>query len=150
MGYAILAWGHAAQSYRVFKIQRKMIRIISGLGYRSDCKSAFTDHNILTFPSMYVLECLTYIKSNLKELPTNADNHNHNTRKKSDLSIPFCRLSKSQNSYIPVGIKMFNKLPSSVQNIVDIKSFRVKIKRFLISKAFYSIGEFMDSDLSVL
>lgn len=39
--YAITAWGHAADSARVFALQRRALRVMAGLSYREDCRNAY-------------------------------------------------------------------------------------------------------------
>ena len=65
LAYAVRAWGHTADCYRVFGMQRKAVRIVAGLSYREYCKNAFSQLKILTFPSLYIFENLPYNKKNL-------------------------------------------------------------------------------------
>lgn len=65
LSYAILAWGHTPHIYRVFGIQRKALRIITGLGYRDDCRGEYVGMQLLTVPCVFILECLLYVRQNL-------------------------------------------------------------------------------------
>ena len=43
-----------------------------------------------------------------------------------------------------MAVKIFNSLPIDIKNETqNIKLFRAKLKKYLISHAFYSVGEFM-------
>lgn len=150
MSYAVIVWGDAADFDRVFSIQRRIIRIIACLGYTDDCKNAFIEFGILTLPSLYILECLTYIKTNLSNYPTYFNQHDHNTRTKHNIITPYYRLSKSQNGPNYLAIQMFNKLPSNIKNIENLNIFRNIIKSFLIGKAFYHYKEFLECDIPPL
>jgi len=58
ISYAILAWGHSAGRHRVFGLQRRAVRVVFGLSYREDCKSAFIDLRVLTVPWLYLFAWL--------------------------------------------------------------------------------------------
>lgn len=65
ISYAILVWGHSAEVRRVFGLQRKAVRIISGLGFRYDCRYMYNKRLcLLTVPCMYVMECLLHVRQN--------------------------------------------------------------------------------------
>ena len=61
--YGILLWGHSPVLGRIFGIQRRVVRVLSGLGYQDDCRISFSELNIMTVPSLYIYECLKYIRS---------------------------------------------------------------------------------------
>jgi len=41
------------------------VRVVSGLSYREDCKSALIDLRALTVPCLYLFACLVYVRENL-------------------------------------------------------------------------------------
>ena len=146
LSYAIVAWGHAAECYRVFSLQRRAIRILSNLGYRDDCRGGFISLNILTFPSIYILETLLFVRNNIDMYPTNLHIHSLDTRGKELLTIPALRLSKSQNGPNYLGIKFFNKLPPEVRHL-EPKQFKRWVHGFLARHPFYSVAEFLNTKL---
>lgn len=147
ISYAVLAWGHAADCHRIFNLQRKAIRILDALKYRDDCKKSFINHGILTFPSIYILENLLYMKKNLASYDTHDSVHNHCTRNKDKLVVKYCRLKRCQNGPNYWAIKFFNKLPQKIKDL-PLQHFKQRIKKFLISKAFYSYNEYLTCNIS--
>lgn len=147
LSYAILAWGRAANWWRVFAIQRRAVRIVAGLGYRQDCRAQFVGLGILTFPSVYIYELMLYAKKNLNKFPTNNNYHAYSTRGGAELQTPYRRLTKSQRGVNFLAPKYYNKLPAELRNM-DMTKFRVQLKRLLVSKAYYSYDEFLCDDLS--
>ena len=142
--YGILAWGHAAQASRIFKLQRRAVRVLENLHYRADVRQTFIKLNILTLPSMYILSCLTYVKNYLDEYSSHCELHNHNTRYKGNIRLKYLRLGKSRMSVNHFGPKFYNKLPNHVRNL-DKKQFCMSVKKYLLSNAFYSSQEFLDN-----
>lgn len=143
--YAILCWGHSCHSERLFKIQRRVVRFITNLGYRDDVKSKFTQEKILTLPCVYIFECLKFMKKNLDLYEKNGDIHQYHTRTKDDIVKKFLRISKSRNSGNYYGPTFFNKLPTSIRKL-PFNKFESYIKNALIEKTYYSISEFLNDD----
>lgn len=140
LNYAILAWGHSTHASEVFSIQRKCIRVISGLAYRADCHSAFVSLKVLTVPCLYIYSSLLFIKNNLSSYSTCA--HGYETRGRDNLVPDFHRLSRSREATGYYGLQFFNALSQSVRQLPGAQFSRT-IKRFLIENAFYSYDEFL-------
>ena len=140
--YAVLAWGHAADVGRLFRLQRKAIRILAGLKFRDDCRDAFRGLGILTLTSVYILQNLLYIRKNLTLYDTHEDVHKYCTRNRTDIVPLHCRLRRCQDGPGYWGIKFFNVLPAEVR-ILPFNSFKLKIRNILTLNSFYSIDEFL-------
>lgn len=149
LSYAIIFWGHSSQWQRIFRIQRNAIRIICGLAYRDECINSFKSLNILTFPCLYILECLIYVKKNINNFSTHEGNHDYPTRNRTNLCLPQVRLKKSQNGPNFLGLKFFNKLPDEI-TVLPINKFKFQVKKFLSNKVYYSYHEFLCENVSIL
>ena len=147
ISYAIVAWGHATSSDRIFRLQRRSIRIISRLGFREDCRSAFVLHKIMTFPCIYIFNCLNFVKTHQDKYKSHQDIHNYLTRNNNKLYPEFVRLKKCQNSPNFMGIKFFNVLPEAIR-CLDTNLFKSKLKEYLISKSFYTYDEYLQNNFS--
>uniref|UniRef100_A0A0A9XA98 ATP-dependent RNA helicase DBP7 n=1 Tax=Lygus hesperus TaxID=30085 RepID=A0A0A9XA98_LYGHE len=144
MAYSILAWGHAPSCRDIFALQRRAIRVISGLSYRADCRSAFTTLGVLTFPSAYILECIIYVKRNTKAFSSNSDAHQYMTRGRENLAVKFNRLQACQNSTNYWCVKLYNRLSPSTKAL-NIKSLKSKAIEYLKKHAFMSLNEFLEA-----
>ncbi|CAH0546230.1 unnamed protein product [Brassicogethes aeneus] len=142
MTYSLIIWGHATSSGIIFALQRKVVRIVAGLGYRDDCRAAFRDLGILTFPSAFILQNILYVKKHLSNYKTHTTVHQHHTRNKDDLIVRFSRLSKTQHGPEYHGIKFFNKLSNQRKNL-SFDELRLFLIERLIRKAYYSTDEFL-------
>jgi len=75
--YGITFWGNSPHSEEIFKIQKKIIRIITNSSKIASCWQLFKEFNILQIQSQYIFSvlktnfCLThkYIKSTQGKLP---------------------------------------------------------------------------------
>jgi hypothetical protein len=47
--YGLIFWGGDSKSKTIFKLQKRVIRIISGIGRLSSCRQLFKDLNLLPF-----------------------------------------------------------------------------------------------------
>jgi hypothetical protein len=137
--YGIILWGGNNESNKIFKLQKKVLRIISGVSNRTSCRQIFKDYNILTLSSSYILEQICFIKKYKDLMATNLDIHNHNTRRKLNLHVQHYN-TVFKKSVINMGISLFNK----TQDQTKLKeNFKKDLKSFLLKHCFYSVDEFM-------
>ncbi|KAG8272042.1 hypothetical protein J6590_050947 [Homalodisca vitripennis] len=72
------------------------------------------------------------------------DVHQYETRGRDNLRTHQRRLT-SQHIPQQVGVRLINKLPEDIKNSNNLNQFKTRLRRLLVSKAFYSIDEFMTS-----
>jgi hypothetical protein len=141
MTYGLIVWGGAPASRDVFILQKRAVRVVAGVDFREHCRPLFINLRILTFYSVFILQNLLFMK-NKSNLAYNVDKHNHDTRRKHDVQIPYVRLSKTMKKPSVIGTRLYNKLPLAVRNL-EIKRFKAAITQFLLKNAFYSCDEFL-------
>lgn len=144
--YAILVWGHSCHSDRIFALQRRAVRVLAGLGYRDDARIAFTRLGILTIPCKYIFECLVYTYKNIDKYSRNGDCHNYPTRVRQEIRVNYLRLNRSRISTNYYGPILFNKLSDRLKSL-PLSIFKSKLKDLLHKVAYYSVDEFLKSDI---
>ena len=117
MSYGIISWGNSPQSPVSFKMQKRVIRVIMGTGYRESCRGLFKELKILTLSSQYILSLLLFVVHNREYFDPNITYHHFNTRQKNDLHLPHVSLTRCQRGVLYSGIKVFNALPTTIKNI---------------------------------
>jgi hypothetical protein len=65
--YGLIFWDGDSKSKIIFKLQKRVIRIIGGVNRLSSCRKLFKDLNLLPLPCMYIFELVCYIKSHFGE-----------------------------------------------------------------------------------
>ena len=136
----IVFWGNSTHAHQVFKLQKRVVRIMSGDGLRSSYRSVFRKHNILPIACQYILSLMLFIRDNQKNFPTNSYVHGLDTRNK---HLPTVNLSCVQYGVSHSVSEICNSLPSNIQSHRnDRKSFKNKLYIYLIFHYFYSITEF--------
>ncbi|KAL1448050.1 hypothetical protein WDU94_012322 [Cyamophila willieti] len=143
LSYAVLAWGHSSVKDRAFSLQRKAIRIVGNIHYRAPCQSTFQSLCILTFPCLYIYNCLIHIKTHESSLLRNRDVHDYETRHRDNIRGGHLRLKRSQNGTLYWGSMFYNKLPPSVREL-PLKNFCSVLQDFLVARAYFSIQEYLD------
>lgn len=146
MRYGLIIWGNSVDIDKILLIQKKALRIITGSDYLEHCKPLFIETGILTVINLYIFDVLTMVKKNVVCLSHRNDIHDHLTRKRNELELPRYRLSKSMHYHRYLGIKMYNKLPSSMKQLTD-KKFSTVLYEWLSKNPFYSIDELLTCDL---
>jgi hypothetical protein len=104
--YGIIFWSNSTGSDEVFKLQKRVIRIITNSNSRTSCRDLFKELNILPLQSQYILSFAVYVAKNIDDFTTNSDIHSINTRHKSSLYPPLIRLTKYQKGVYYTDIKI--------------------------------------------
>ena len=140
--YGIMFWGGDGKSIKIFWLQKKVIKLITGVHKCESCRPIFRKFKILTLASLYIFEMLCFLKKYQGKVKHNLEIHEHNTRKKHDLHTKHCNTVLYHRSVINMGIKLFNKLPIQIKQLDNFKSFKREVKTFLVHNSFYTIDEF--------
>jgi hypothetical protein len=138
--YGIIFGGNSIESTRVFQLQKKIIRAMTGRNARASCRPLFKSLGILTLPSQYILSLMRFLSQNIETYVSNSSVHEFNTRNKSKLHMPNVNLSLSQKGVHYARIKIFNKLPKSIADLVlNNRRFIASLEKYLLKKTFYSV-----------
>jgi hypothetical protein len=143
MSYDIIFWGSSTLTNNIFKIQKRVIRIMDNKSNQYSCRQLFKQYQILTLPAQYILSLAMFVIKHKDSFPTNSSIHDLNTRHKFNLHLPLTNLSLVQKGALYSGIKVFNYLPSHIKSFSkDVKQFKHKLKNLLLEQSLYSIEEF--------
>ena len=136
--YGIIFWGNSAYSSNIFKIEKRIIRIIMNASNRDSCCQLFKNLKILTLKSQCIFSLLLFVAKNRDLYELNSEIHNINTWFSSDLHTPTANLTTFQKGPFYFGIKVFNHLAKNIKNTShDKNKFRSVLKSFLLIKSFY-------------
>jgi hypothetical protein len=96
-------------------MQKKLIRIMMGVGQTHTYQDLFKKLGILPIPCVYVLSLMVFVVSNLDMFQINNSMHMINTRISDHLHLRIMRLSPYQKCVHFSGVKLFNILPPKFQ-----------------------------------
>ena len=88
MSCGIMFWGQASHSSVIFNMQKRVIGILMGLGYRESCRKSFKKFKILTLSAQYIFSSLPFVVNNRGCFVSNNEYQNINTRQKNYLHFP--------------------------------------------------------------
>ena len=138
MTYGIIFWGNSPHSTNIFKIQKRIIRIMTKSRSRDSCRQLFKRLENLPLQSQYILSVLLFVVKNKDLYTTNQEIHSINTISNINLHPAVCNLTVFQKGVYFSGIKLFNHLPLNIKCLSsEIKSFKPALKRFLNLHSFY-------------
>lgn len=143
LSYCISVWGLSAHMGRLFILQKRAIRIIFNIKFRNSCVETFKNFNILTVPCIYIYKILIFIHVNKSSLELRSDVHDYCTRYSGHISLQSHRHTYYKRSPVYSGSSLYNMLPESFKNIANVRLFKVKLRQYLCSHAFYSVSGFM-------
>ena len=146
MEYGVIVWGNSVESRRVLLQQKRIVRVMTGSRPKTSCKPLFQRLEILTLPSQYIFSLTKFLTLNLEIYKFNSTVYDINTRHKLKLHMPSTKLTMYQRGVYYSSIKIYNKLPDVIAELViNRKSFLLQLRKYLIDKAFYSIEEYMNA-----
>jgi hypothetical protein len=143
MTYRLIFWGNSLCSNIIFRLQKRIIRIIVGIRGRDSCREHFKKLKILPLPSQNILSLLLFVVDNGDYFKVNSEIHDINTRNKLHLHPPISNLSVYQKGTHYSGIKAFNSLPPQVKDSSHNRNqFKRALKNFLYFHSFYTLNEY--------
>jgi hypothetical protein len=141
--YGIIFWGQATSTRKLFIIQKRAVRLMTGYGYRHSCRNLFRRLGILPLKSQYIYSVLLFVSKNWNLFTANSVAHNLQTRQKDDLHLPTPNLTLFQKGIYYTGVKLFNNLPRDIKEIVGLPNqFKSALKRYLVTHSFYELMEY--------
>jgi hypothetical protein len=146
MSYGIIFGGNSHYSNNIFKIQKRIIRIITNIGRCDSCHQLFKQLQILSLPSQYIFSLLLFVNKNREMFLSNSEIHDVNTQHNYNLHLPSTNLTLVQKGILYSGSKIYNCLPSNIKALSNnAKRFKSTLNSYLIEQAFYSINEYYQS-----
>jgi hypothetical protein len=115
LSYGIIFWGNTPHSNVIFKMQKKIIRIMTGMRNRDSCREKFKKLKILPLQSQYLLSLLLFVAENTDHFRLNSEIHGFDTKSKYNLHLPSSKLTIFQKGPYYSGIKAFNNLPTYIK-----------------------------------
>jgi hypothetical protein len=107
MTYGIIFWGNLPYSINIFRIQKRIIRIIMNVKTRDSCRELFKKLKILPMYSHYIFSLILFVLNNKDQFKSNHEIHSFNTRHSTNLHLPTSRLTVIQRGPYFFGIKSF-------------------------------------------
>ena len=122
--YCLSSWGFTSTRnvVKVFKVQKKILRIMMGLSSTTSCRNIFKDLGILTSPSLIVKECCLSVKRKLTLIDFKTKTHDYDTRQKTDFKVKtdMTRLK----SPLCFNRSLYNCLPKNVLECARYQDFK--------------------------
>jgi hypothetical protein len=144
--YGIIFGGNSHHSNSIFKIQKRIIRIITNTGRRDSCHQLCKQLQILSLPSQYIFSLLIFVNKNRGLFLSNSEIHDINTRYNYNLHLPSTNLILVQKRVLYSGSRIYNHLPLNIKILSnDAKRFKSTLKNYLIEHVFYRLDEYFQS-----
>jgi len=141
ISYGIIFWGNSHLSDSIFKIQKRVIRVITNSGRRDSCRDFYKKLQILSLPSQYIFPLLVFVNKNGSCFISNSEIHDINTRHNCNLHLPSTNLTLVQKGVLFSGNKIYNHLPLNIKMpSKDAKRFKSALRTYLTEHAFCSLN----------
>src|SRR5215510_8062302 len=132
ISYGLLFWENSPHSLKIFRLQKKIIRIMMVCGSRTSCRNLFRKLKILPLASQYIYLLMLFVVKNSNYFMSNSDNRSKSTRQSLNFYQPNTNLSLFQKGVYCMGIKVFNTLPRHIKELSsNFRDFEINMKKFL-------------------
>jgi hypothetical protein len=150
MSYGIIFWGFDPAADKVFKVQKRAVRMICTAQPGSHCKPFFIKTGILTFYCLLVIEAVCFTVRNIDLFAFLHDRHNYNTRKKDQLIVkrPNFVFDQKRNPS-NFCIKCYNWAHPVIKKYKHVRIIRKKLQLNLANNPCYNIDEVFQLNISV-
>jgi hypothetical protein len=146
ISYGIIFWGNSSNSEEIFKIQKRIIRIIMNSSKNASCRQLFKELNILPIQSQYIFSVLLFLTKYTDQFLFNTQVRKINTRQISNLYLRTANLALYPKSVYYSGIKIYNHLPTAIKDLSgDKNKFKLALKTSLSHNSFYSLEEYFNT-----
>ena len=145
ISHGIIFWRNSSHSKIVFKIQKRIIRLIMNSSSRNSCCDLFKKLNILLPQSQYLFSFLLFVIKNRDLFRSNSEVYKISTRYISYLHLPIANLTVFKKGAFYSGIRIFSHLPSTIKDLTYVaKQLKLALKKFLLTNSFYCLEEYFD------
>ena len=116
--YGIIFWGNTPLSDVIFRMRKKVVRIMLGIRNTDSSREYFKRLKTLPLQSQYLLSLLLFMAENVDYFRLNPEIHGLNAKNKSNLHLPQSKLTVFQRVPYYSGIKAFSNLPPYMKNLL--------------------------------
>jgi hypothetical protein len=142
MTYGLMFWGKSSHAGKVFKLQKRVVRLIKGRGYRDSCREHVRDMNILPLRSQYIYSLMIFVIKNRGIFNTNSDWYEIDTRQNMNIHMYQVNLAKYGNGVYHMAVRINNGLPNKLKIISNNSNkFKASLKEFLHLNFYYTLDE---------
>jgi hypothetical protein len=144
--YCIEAWGRAVQTHfsSLFKLQKKILRIITSSAHRTESNPLFSQLKILKLSQLYIFAIAIFMFKLDKGFMPNVfdcmfskqyERSRRTVRNSHKYDIPFCKTELYKKSIVVDGPKIWNKLEDSMEHKCSLHTFKKKLKKKMLEES---------------
>jgi len=142
ISFGLPFWGNSPHAIKIFRMQKRIVRIMMGCKNKVSCRNLFRRLEILPFVSQYILLLMLFVVKNKNLFTLNSENYTKSTRHFNNFYQTITNFTTYQRGVHYMGIKIFNSLPPYIKDVSNnVRKFEICLKRFLHIHSFYSIEE---------
>ena len=145
MSYGIIFRRNSSISNNTFRLQKRVVTVYTNIRSRSSCTEQFRKLHILPLQSQYTLSLLFVINSS-DTFELKCEIHTNNSRNRTKLRLPRCRLTTVQPSAYCSSI---NGLPCNIKKLIhDKRNCKTTLNNCLLTHSFHSLDEYFNTNIN--
>jgi hypothetical protein len=105
--HILFLWGNSQHSLKIFRMQKKIIRIMTGCSNRASSGNLFRKLKIFPLASQSIFSLMLFVVNNNNLFVLNSDKHNVSVRHANNLYQPSSNFTVYQKGVFCIGIKVY-------------------------------------------
>ena len=145
MTHGLLFWGHLSDSIKIFRLQKKIIRIMMVCKCSGSCRKLLFNIEILPLPSQYILSLLLCMIRNSNQFVISSEINHFDTRQHANFHQPSMNTTKCQKVGTVQGLRCLICFLLVLQwSLIIPKKFTLILQKCLYANSFYSSHEYFE------
>ena len=144
--YGVVFYGGGVEFNKLFKIQKRIVRIMLHMKFLDSCRGKFRSINVLMAYGLYIQECVVFLFKH-KHLFTEHVSQGTYTTRLTYYIFPKHHLTMTEKGPLYSCIKMFNKLPESIKRENELSGFKKRVFKLLLDIEPYNLGEYLSHNV---
>ncbi|KAF6201456.1 hypothetical protein GE061_003847 [Apolygus lucorum] len=141
--------GSAANLELVFRMQKRVLRVLLGLKPGQSCKGKFRENKLMTVPATYVYRAVLFARKLRPWFEDMKFDHDFSTLRADLMIVPRHRMKFFERCASFSIIKILNHIGDGVLSCPTVKIKSV-LKKYFINAEFYSVKDFFQSSVPAL
>jgi hypothetical protein len=117
ISYGLPFWGNSPHAIKIFKMQKRIVRIMMGCNSRATCSNLFRRLGILPLVSQYIFSLMLSVVESKNLFTLNSEIYTKSTRQINNFYQPTTNFTLYWKRVCYMGIKIFNSLPPYIKDI---------------------------------
>ena len=145
INYGTIFWGNSSYCNSIFKLWKRIIKIIRGIGIWDSYRELYKILNIILLISQHIFSIVLFVVNNKNQFRMNSEIHSINTMNNSNFHQILSHLTIYQKGPFVCILRYITFLPPDIKYLShNIKKFKSFLRSFLHQHSLYRLDKYFN------